>query len=352
MTSSMAQKFRRLLAKWKLSSQCIDNVNLPSVADAQQYEFASKRSCCNRFLPSGVAVLADCTIQPSSGFAYSENGQLICAPNWPLKVLLEYFPVKEFVSATQGETELRLKTAFYCLGSSTYNYYHWVTDKLSLIPEYIKYIEQVDPSCPLLCPSGLPSAYYEGLEALGVPSDKVIKWDTTLTKVEHLVMPYANKARDSLTVNHGHRLQWLRLGLLDYAGCSAGFDEPGYPIFVSRNDSADQRVANSKELESRLIEIGFRSITLAGMSLKEQVKLFAQATHVVGLHGAGLTNLIYCQAGTQFVEILPDDYLAEFYADIAKCMLLPHTQIRVMSNELGECHLDIKQVELALSLSQ
>ncbi len=45
------------------------------------------------------------------------------------------------------------------------------------------------------------------------------------------------------------------------------------------------------------------------MSVKEQVKLFAEAELVVAAHGAALTNLVFCSPGTRIVELFPPDYV-------------------------------------------
>jgi capsular polysaccharide biosynthesis protein len=39
------------------------------------------------------------------------------------------------------------------------------------------------------------------------------------------------------------------------------------------------------------------------MSIKDQMKTFAEATHIVAAHGAGLVNLLWCKSGTKVVEI-------------------------------------------------
>jgi capsular polysaccharide biosynthesis protein len=55
-------------------------------------------------------------------------------------------------------------------------------------------------------------------------------------------------------------------------------------------------------LEAGRLEI----VDTEGMSIFEQMKLFAQAGVVVGIHGAGLTNLLF-RGGrpTQLLEIFP-----------------------------------------------
>ena len=42
---------------------------------------------------------------------------------------------------------------------------------------------------------------------------------------------------------------------------------------------------------------------LEKMTIREQIKTFAEATHIVAAHGAGLVNLLWCSAGTKIIEI-------------------------------------------------
>ena len=39
------------------------------------------------------------------------------------------------------------------------------------------------------------------------------------------------------------------------------------------------------------------------MTIKEQFKTFAEATHVLAAHGAGLVNTLWCNPGTKIIEI-------------------------------------------------
>jgi len=45
------------------------------------------------------------------------------------------------------------------------------------------------------------------------------------------------------------------------------------------------------------------------MSTREQIELFSEASHVVSTHGAGLTNLLWCQKGTKVIEITQKELL-------------------------------------------
>ena len=50
---------------------------------------------------------------------------------------------------------------------------------------------------------------------------------------------------------------------------------------------------------------GFETVTLDGRTVSEQAQLIAEASIIVGLHGAALTNLVFGAPGTIVVEMLP-----------------------------------------------
>ena len=52
-----------------------------------------------------------------------------------------------------------------------------------------------------------------------------------------------------------------------------------------------------------MISHGFQSLTLSKLSFIEQVKIFNSAETVVGLHGAGFANLVFCKPGTKVLEL-------------------------------------------------
>ena len=48
---------------------------------------------------------------------------------------------------------------------------------------------------------------------------------------------------------------------------------------------------------------GWESVTLEDLSIKDQVKIFSEATHVLATHGAGLVNTLWCKEKTKVIEI-------------------------------------------------
>lgn len=80
-------------------------------------------------------------------------------------------------------------------------------------------------------------------------------------------------------------------------------------IYVSRSDAGWRSVGNEAEVWRLLKSRGYEKVRLAGMSVVDQIRLFASAETVVGPHGAGLTNLAFTPAGAKVVEFFSPNYV-------------------------------------------
>ena len=86
-------------------------------------------------------------------------------------------------------------------------------------------------------------------------------------------------------------------------------------IFISRRVNNDRykkdvsqvdvvtRTFEEDKIEKYFNGIGYKSVILEGMPLIDQFNLFYNATHVVGLNGSGLINLIACKKNTRIIEL-------------------------------------------------
>jgi len=72
-------------------------------------------------------------------------------------------------------------------------------------------------------------------------------------------------------------------------------------IFISRDDAKTRKLLNAEQLMLALQ--GWETVTLENLSIKEQVKCFTEASHIIAPHGAGLANLLWCGSGTKVIEI-------------------------------------------------
>lgn len=79
-------------------------------------------------------------------------------------------------------------------------------------------------------------------------------------------------------------------------------------IYIDRSNTINRRVPNEPALVARLRERGFSVVRLEALALEEQIALFKGASMVVGLHGAGFTNIAFCQPRTVVYELIPEHY--------------------------------------------
>lgn len=93
------------------------------------------------------------------------------------------------------------------------------------------------------------------------------------------------------------------LDLIDAPSPNARSDER---IFLTRNPAVGRAIINMDELRPLLRFRGLREVDTAEIPVREQAKLFSEASLVVGIHGAGLTNVIFRRGcPCKLVEIFP-----------------------------------------------
>jgi hypothetical protein len=89
-------------------------------------------------------------------------------------------------------------------------------------------------------------------------------------------------------------------------------------VLISRADVGRREIANRDEVEAYLAARGFVTYELARMSFTEQAALFAQAEHVVGVTGAGMTNMLFSEDCVY--SIIYGDVLGPSFYYLAQCL--------------------------------
>ncbi|MDQ7084460.1 MAG: WcbI family polysaccharide biosynthesis putative acetyltransferase [Sulfurovum sp.] len=100
-----------------------------------------------------------------------------------------------------------------------------------------------------------------------------------------------------------------------------------YKIYIDRSASQSRRVINHKEIIDYLLSEGFIIVKLEELTVDKQLKLFKNAVCVVGVHGAGLTNIAFCSRGTKIIEILPSLCATAAFWKLAKVMNLEYDTV-------------------------
>jgi capsular polysaccharide biosynthesis protein len=98
-------------------------------------------------------------------------------------------------------------------------------------------------------------------------------------------------------------IEYLRSKCLPAAEQAAINHNFSKKIFISRKDTLLRNMINEDEIFELFEAYGFKRYCLGQMSIIEQVLLFKNAETIVAAHGSGLTHLIFCNPGTQLIEI-------------------------------------------------
>jgi capsular polysaccharide biosynthesis protein len=181
-------------------------------------------------------------------------------------------------------------------------YYHWFLDCLPRILAAEHHQQLTGRPCTLLVPDPLTPWQKESLHRLGYGGGERI--------LRYASQCHANIRTPGLIAFSSHRhqhateapfdalspatIRQLVTRLCSSTDTTSDKDSPRR-IFITRNQATSRRLINSEAISSHLSSRGFTSIDLEGLSLSKQIALFRNASHVIAVHGAALTNLLYCQ---------------------------------------------------------
>ena len=189
------------------------------------------------------------------------------------------------------EPTLRLDCATVLSGRSN-AYFHFVCDQLPKLRGIERYAELTGRMPTLVLPRNLTRWQHQLLGLAGHGESDSIEWPGGDAVVGRLVVPSHPETTPG-TVG------WLRERLWTGAESALGPEgraEPGARILISRRDARRTRYLEDEErLAGALADRGFRLLVLSEIGQAETIDLFRRAEIVVGLHGSGLTNVVYCE---------------------------------------------------------
>lgn len=186
-------------------------------------------------------------------------------------------------------------------------YWHWMFDLLPRIHLLLRSGITFDEIDYFAINRILHPFQRETLERAGIPGGRIIECD----KETHLEADTVIASSITRTLPAAWGFSYVRELILGKALTApvAGTRR----IYVTRADARQRRVSNEDEVFSFLRGLGFESVQLAGRTMADQARLFADAAAVVAPHGSGLTNLMFCSPGTRVVEFFSPVYVNPCY---------------------------------------
>lgn len=176
------------------------------------------------------------------------------------------------------------------------NYYHNTVEFLSSLA--VAETLGVNRNLPLVVNDDLAPFQIEQLGLLGYSKDQLIRVkDDQPVRFSQLTVP-------SRLVRGGRWMdpmmpRWFRQRLATTSSPSLHARK----LYLSRAGSMHRRVDNEEELAAMLRQHGYEIVHPEQLSVREQVDLFAGASHLVAAAGEGLTNMLFAPPGASIVAL-------------------------------------------------
>jgi len=194
------------------------------------------------------------------------------------------------------------------------NYYHWIVEALPALHALAPFLPE---GTSLLLPPTL--AEFRARDEIGFDHRE------TLTSLGFGDIPMtvatapALFARDAIWLDSTSLAEMPGAVLRSFRDRALALHKPPAQegrIYIKRRHN--RRVANNDAVEGFLVSQGFVPVYPEDLTQAEQIALFAGARFVVAPHGAGLANLLFCQAGTRVLEISPNCEFRPYFWMIAE----------------------------------
>ncbi len=198
--------------------------------------------------------------------------------------------------------------------------YHWFLDAL---PRLFLVMQDTTEPITLIVPQNMPAFQRETLRFL-LEGQSHIRLET-ISKQEKWQL--SNFIFPSFISNHNSGylppdiLENLRQRI--WKGYQVSNFENPKRLFISRKKAIKRRILNEDQVISALLAYQVQVIYAEELTYQQQVQLFFNADVVIGPHGAGLTNILFCRRA-KVLELHPGDILKSHYFLLSKGLAFPY----------------------------
>ena len=217
------------------------------------------------------------------------------------------------------KNKINLKKAVVITSKSFNNYWHWHHDVLMYLTDLERYgitVRDVVINEPLLSYHKQSLGYFLSKYKFHFVNNK------TLIKIEKALVLNSNYLDSNYVKSLGLRIDSFRNMFANKKITN------NKKIFIDRNNHAKGRnIINYEELRSFLFEQEIEIIHLEKMNYYEQIELFQSSKLIVGPHGAGFTNVIFCGENTQIIELNHKNRVNPIFQLVSKIIGLKHTML-------------------------
>jgi hypothetical protein len=257
----------------------------------------------NGFLCEYILQCEDCIIEPEFGWGITKRNELIFDSisnnSWIETYHPSYFAYKKNKHAAIYYPEI---ISINLLKGGDNNYWHFLHDLLGQVA--LSKLHNID--APILISKSLSEKAYFTMALQ--QSEQLAK---TLWVVRDKQYIKAGKAYFLQTKPNDMKQFW---GILDLLEIKDSNKRDARKIFLTRNKNRIRFISNTEQIEAIAKQNGFEIVDTDSLGFLEQINLFSKTTYLIGIHGAGLTNIIFRKnAPLTVLELFPKDYIEPHY---------------------------------------
>ena len=230
-------------------------------------------------------------------FSYQQNGHKLSST--------KYNSVLRF-GTPKIRTNINGNVLSLIQGASGKNYYHWLFDLLPKI-EIINNQKKINQFDHFFVPT-INQYIIDTLKVYGIRKNQLIDSQKykhiKADKIFFLENIYLKSGKFQKQFKNIPKniTKSIRKKLLKHKGKKFKFNK----IFIDRSDSkfTHYQLYNNNKIIKKLKKNKFGIFKLSKLNIFDQISLFNSAKLVLGLHGAGFANVIFCKKNTKIYEIL------------------------------------------------
>lgn len=245
------------------------------------HELIKKIPSAAIYILRDVDVLNDEIFDKRSLQFFSRHTKLYRPTKWQRikRLLLYFFPMA------------RLDKAVWIIDDWSCGYFHWITDALPRLVATEGYLK----NHRVLLPEEYRSITFIG-QSLDMLKRKYAYYNRRKgIRVAEMLLP----SHTSKIGNYNRNLiSILRSKFLAKEG-----ERASRKIFISRQKSDKRKITNENEVQVMLQDLGYEIHFFEQYSFGEQLLVMRQTSHLIGIHGAGLTNMLFMPESAKVLEL-------------------------------------------------
>jgi capsular polysaccharide biosynthesis protein len=191
------------------------------------------------------------------------------------------------------------------------NYGHWIIESLPRVDMVQEGITEPNLLFVVGSDTGpIGAVYKDSLERAGVARNRVVGMADEAIHFDRLIYPTPITSQPWIKAPRSIRV--LERIAATHRSTTSGPQR----LYVNRNSATQRKLINESAIKQTLSEFGFATIDPGSCSFQEQIDLFKDATYVVGILGAGLSNIAFSPPGVCLLALTTEYMQDDFFWDL------------------------------------